>query len=81
MLLDDDVVTYGQAESGSFTGGFGREERIEHLLLHIGRDTGAVITNPDFDTVAKVLGRGSERWLAVASIQLGFALCGRLEAV
>ena len=63
MLLDDDVVTDGQAEPGPFTGRLGREERVEQLLLHLGRNAGAVVAYPDFDAVAEVLGRGSKRWL------------------
>ena len=73
MLLDDDVVTDGQAEPSPFTGRFGREERVEQLLPHLGRNTGAVVAYPDFDPVAEVLGRGSKRRLVVASIRL--ALC------
>ena len=81
MLLDDDVVTDGQAKPSPFTGRLCREERVEHLLLHLGRYAGAVVAYPDFDAVAEVLGRGSKRWLIVASICLGFALRGRVEAV
>ena len=55
MLLDDDIMADGQAKAGAFSGRLGREERIEHLLLHLGRDAGAVVANPDFHTVAKVL--------------------------
>jgi hypothetical protein len=59
VLLDDDVMTDGQAQSGSFTGGLGCKERIEHLLLHLGRHAGAVVADPDLDAVAEILGRGS----------------------
>ena len=81
MLLDDDVVTDGQAKPGPFAGGLGREERIEHLLLHLGRNAGAVVADPDFDAVAEVLGRGSQRGLVVAAIRLRLALCRGVEAV
>ena len=43
MLLDDDVVTNGQAEPGPFTGRLGRKERVEQLFLHLRRDTSAVV--------------------------------------
>ena len=33
MLLHDDIVTNGEPESGSFSGGLGREEGAEHLSL------------------------------------------------
>ena len=60
MLFDDDVVTDGQAQSGSFAGGLGCKERIEHPLLHLGRHAGAVVADPDLDAVAEILGRGSQ---------------------
>ena len=59
MLLDDDVVTDGQTKPRSLADGLGREERIEHLVLDLGRNAGAVIADPDFDAVAEVLGRRS----------------------
>ena len=68
MLLDDDVVTDGQAKPGSFSGRFGCEERIEHLFLHFGRNARAVVANPDFHTVAEVLGRGSKGWLVFVAV-------------
>ena len=54
---------------GAFSGGLGREERIEHLFLHVRRDAGAVVTDPDFNTIAKIFGRGREGWLVVAPIR------------
>ena len=68
MLLDDDVVTNGQAKAGPFTCRLGRKEGVEQLLLHLGRDAGAVVADPYFDPIAKVLGRGSERWLVIAPL-------------
>ena len=56
MLLDDDVVTDGKAQSSPFTGRLGRKERVEHLFLDLGRYTSAVVADPDFDALAKVLG-------------------------
>ena len=81
MLLDDDVVTNGQAKPSSFTGRFGGEERIEHLFLHLGRNAGAVVANANFDTVAEVLGRGGKGGLIAAPIGFGFTLRRRIEAV
>ena len=68
MLLDDDVVTDGKAKARAFSGRLGREERIEHLFLHIGRNAGAVVADADFHAVAEVLGRGSQGGLVVAAI-------------
>ena len=36
MLLDDDVMTDGQAQQGSLAGGLCRKERVEQLLPHLG---------------------------------------------
>jgi len=52
MLLDDDVVTDGQAQPSPFTGRLGRKEGIEQLLLRLRRDTGAVVADPNLDAVA-----------------------------
>ena len=81
MLLDDDVVADGQAKPSPFSGGLRREERIEHLFLHLGRNAGAVVADPDFDAVSEVLGRGREDRLIVAAIGIRFALGRRIEAV
>ena len=81
MLLNDDVVTNGQAQPSPFTGGLCRKERVEQLLLHLRGDAGAVVANPDFDPAAEALGRGSQRGLVIAFIRIGFALCRSVEAV
>ena len=54
---------------------------IEDLFLHLRRDAGAVVPNPDFDTVPQVLGRGRKRWLVIATICLGSALGRRIKAI
>ena len=57
MLLDDDVVSDGEAKASTLSGGFGREEGIEHLFLYVRRNAGAVVANPDLYAVAEVLRR------------------------
>src|SRR4029077_1667783 len=59
----------------------GRKERVEQLLPHLGRDAGAVVANPDFDSVTEVLSRGGECRRVVASICFGLTLGGRIEPV
>ena len=54
MLFHDNVVTKGEPEAGTFAGRLRREERIEHLLLDLGWNAGAVVAYPDFDPVAEV---------------------------
>ncbi len=44
-------------------GRFGREERIEHLLLHVGRNACAVVAYPDLDPVAEVRRRSLQHRL------------------
>src|SRR5437016_12595696 len=81
MLLDDDVVADGEAEARAFAGGLRRKERIEHLFLHVRRDAGAVIANPDFHTIAKAFGNSSYGRLEVASICFRFALGRGIETI
>ena len=81
MLFHDDVVAERQAEAGSFAGRLGREERIEHLLLHLGRNAGAVVADPDLDPVAEVLRRGRKRGLVGRSSLAALRLVVGVEAV
>ena len=81
MLLHDDVVSDGQAKVSALSSGFCREERIEHLFLHLGRNADAVVANRDLYAVAEVLRRSDKsRLIAIATILL-FAFGRRLEAV
>ena len=52
MLLDNDIVTDGEAKAGPFSCGFRCEEGIEHLLFHFRWNTVAVVANPDFYAIA-----------------------------
>src|SRR5262245_45134662 len=81
MLLHDDVVSDGEAKASALSGGFGREEGIEHLILDLGWNPGAVIANPDLYAVAEVLRRGSECGLKRFAIILLFALGRCIEPV
>ena len=81
MLLHDDVVSDGQAKAGTLPRRLRREEGIEHLFFHLGRNAGAVVSNPDLYAVAEVLRRAGEGGLIPFAIVLIFALGGRIEAV
>jgi hypothetical protein len=81
MLFDDDVVTDGQTQSGSFASGLGCKERIEHLLRHLGRHAGAVVANPDFYAVAEILGCGGQNGLVATSIYFRLTPYRGVEAV
>ena len=57
---------------GALASGLSREKWIKQPLLHLKRNAGAVVTNPDFHAVAKVF--RSQGRLVVASIGFRFAL-------
>src|SRR3974377_49189 len=81
MLLHDDVVTYGEAKPGSFSGRFSSEERGEQLLLHLWQNTCAIVADTDLHPVAEILGRRGQGRLVVGAITLGFSLGRRIEPV
>ena len=81
MLLDNNVVADGEAKTSAFSGRFGREKWVEHLFFYVRRHTGAVVTNSDFHTIAKIFGRGRESRLVVATISLCSAPGCSVEAV
>src|SRR5262249_55675001 len=81
MLLHNDVVTDGEPEPGSFSGGFRCEEGIEHLFLNVKRNTSAIVPDCYFDPVTEVLGAGSENGFVIFPIGFGFALGRRIEAI
>ena len=47
---------------GSFAGRLGREKWIEHLVLHVRRNAGAIVPDRYFDPVSEILGGGSQDW-------------------
>src|SRR5262245_20841386 len=65
VLLDDYVVADRQAKAGAFPRRLGREEWLKHLFLHVGRNTGAVIADPNFHTITKAFGRSRESGFVV----------------
>ena len=81
MLFHDDVVAHRQPQPGAFAGWFCREEGIEHLLLHLGRDAGAVVADADFDMVVAPARRGDDQRLELRSSIVGLAFGYRIEAV
>src|SRR6516164_1771711 len=81
MLLDDDVVSDGEAEASSLSGRLCREEGIEHLFPYLGWNAGAVVTHSDLNFIAKVLCRRHQGWLTAFAVVLLFALGRRIEAI
>jgi hypothetical protein len=81
MLLDDDVVSDGEAEAGALPGRLRREEGIEHFFSCFRRNASAVVANRDLYAIAQVLCRSYESRLIAIAIVLLFALDRRIEAV
>ena len=78
MLLHDDVVTDGKAKPRAFPGRFSSEERGEQLLLHLRRNTRAIVADTDLHPVAEIFGRRGQGRLVVAAITLGFPFRRRI---
>src|SRR5262249_8395954 len=51
MLLHDDVVSDGQAKASALASRFCCEERIEHLILNLRWNAGAVVANPNLNFI------------------------------
>src|SRR5262245_20231839 len=81
MLLDDDIVTDGEAKPCPLARRLCCEERIEHLVLHLGRNAGPIVANADLDAVPEIPGGRSEGWLIAIVARLILAFCCRIEAV
>src|SRR5512132_2134924 len=83
MLLHNDVVTDGEPKPGSFSGRLRCKEGVEHLFFYFRWNTGAVVPNPDFHTIAKASCRGRKGWfIAIAiAISLSFTLCRGVKSV
>ena len=59
-----------EAESGPLSSRFGREEGVEHLFLHIGRNAGAVVANTDLYPVTEVSSRSCDGGLIAAATDI-----------
>jgi hypothetical protein len=81
VLLDHNVVAQREITTGPFARRLGRKERIKYFLPHLGRNAAAVVANPDFDVVAKVLRCSSKGGLVAIKFHLRVALGCRIEAV
>src|SRR5262245_58107174 len=79
MLLDDDVLPDGKPQASPCSDRCCREEWIEHLLLHVRRNTAAVVADPTLNVIAEILGCGSKNRLVV--VRLRFALRRCVKAI
>src|SRR5580704_6710033 len=62
MLLGDDVVADRETQARALAGGLGGEERLEQLVLDLGRDAGAVVAHPHLERVSVFARRHGEAW-------------------
>src|SRR4051794_29557245 len=62
----DDAVDNREAEAGALADVLGREERIEDLRDHVGRDAGPVVGDGDLDVVRLLPGGDADRAAAVS---------------
>ena len=81
MLFDDDIVTDGEAKPCPFSRWFGCEERVEHLVLHLRRNTDAVVTYSDLNPIAEIFGDSSEGRFVTFFAGLVFAFRRGIKAV
>jgi len=81
MLLDYDIVTDGKAKAGALPGRLGCEERVEHLLLHLRWNAGAVVADPDFHLIVKAAGRGRKGWLTAIATGLRYPFGRCIKAI
>src|SRR5689334_21308709 len=81
MLLGHDVIADREAKTGSLAGRLCREERLEQLVFDLGRNSHAVVADPDFDSIAEIsCGHPQSRLeTRVASFSLAFG--GRIKAI
>src|SRR5262249_29299073 len=81
MLLDNNVVTDRQTKTGALSGGFCREEGIEHLFLHLGRYAHAIVTNPDLYLISETSCCYGQFRFEVIVYRLPFAFRRRIKPV
>jgi hypothetical protein len=81
VLLGYDVVADGEAQTGSFSGGLRREERLKEFVFDLGSNSSAIVTNADFNSIPEIPRRHlqSRLEIRIASVPLVFG--GRIEAV
>jgi hypothetical protein len=81
MLLDDDIVTDGEAEAGALVGWLGCEEGVEHLFPDLRRNAGTIIADRYLYSIAEVFCRGPNGRLKAVPVGLAPSLGRRIETV
>src|SRR5258706_15905205 len=81
VLFHDDVMAHRKAKPGPFTRRLRREERIEHLFLHLGRNAGAVVANADLHGVTEISRGCTEDRIKTGTAILRLAFGYRIESI
>jgi|SRR5271163_3331263 len=80
MLLRDDVVADREAKPGALAGRLRGEERLEQLVLDLGRDADAVVADTHLDRVAQIARCHRQLRLELRVASLLLALGGGVKA-
>jgi hypothetical protein len=81
MLLDDDIVTNGEAKASALSGGFGCEKGIEHFSFYLVGNASAVVAYADLNMVAEIFGRCCQGGLEITVGRLSLALRRGIETI
>src|SRR6516162_2190723 len=81
MLLADDVIADRQAEPGAFTSRLARDKGLEQFVPDLRRDAAAVVAHPNFNSVAEIAGRYSQRRPKVRAGAVALPFGSRIKAV
>src|SRR5882724_54881 len=81
VLFHDNVMAHRKTESGAFAGRLGRIEWVEHLVLHLGGDAGAVVANAYLYRLTEVFCSRADKGLKARIAALHLALGHRIKSV
>jgi hypothetical protein len=65
VLFDNDVMAHRKTKPRAFSRRFGREEGVEYLFLHFGRDAGTVVAYAYLYVVTEIFGSSIEYRLEI----------------
>src|SRR5215469_3490268 len=81
MLLGDNVIGERQTKPGAFPSRLCRQKRLEQFVPDFGRDAGAVVAHPNFNSDAEIAGRHHQRRPKVRSGAVALPFGSRIKAV
>src|SRR5215470_2140248 len=81
VLLRHDVIADREAEAGSLAGRLCREEGLKELVLDVGSNSNAIVTNADLDCIAEIPRRYLQSWLEIRIASFPLVFGGRIKAI